>query len=167
MKRIEIGGSVVYRERRWGWSLIFFWVVPLWLLLLEESLRRQDGKAVLATAGGALACAVTSFALLRTQTFVIDHHRGTLIHARSRFVWAARRTYQLAGVKCVLLGSRTLDHPLSPGGTVGWVETLHRITMETDQGRIPVGGDVSGKVGTRLASRLAEDLRVRVRHQPD
>jgi len=121
---------------------------------------------VLATAGSALACAVTSFALLRTETLVIDHGRGMLTHARSRFVWAARRRYPLSGVKCVLLASRTLDHPLSPGGTVGWAETLHRITMETDQGRIPVGGDLSGEAGTRLASRLAGDLRVPTRHQP-
>jgi hypothetical protein len=167
MRRIERDGYVAYRDRRWGWSLVLFCGFPFWLLLLQEGLARHDGRATVVMAGSALATIVASFALMRTNTLLIDRRGGALIHARSRFVWGARRDYPLSEVKSVGLGAQIIEHsPFAARGEPGWTETECRVVLETKHGQVPIHDHLSGETGRRLAVRLSEDLGVRIRRHP-
>jgi hypothetical protein len=139
-------------------------VFPVSLILIQESLVRQDRKATLAATGGALASVIAAFALLRNNTLVIDRGAGTVISSRFRSFLGAQKTFPLSYVKSVRLRMRVVEHSLPPGGRgPEWIENVYRIFLEVDQTDVPFHDGISGPIGKNLATRLAEDLGVCVR----
>jgi len=167
MKRLEREGQVAYRDRRWGWSLIFFClVVPVAFLMVQDGIDRGDRAATRFAMAAAAVSVVTSFALLRTHTLLIDRNTGTLVSSRLLFCFGSRKSYPLSQVKTVRLTEKVLEHPTTPTGRGGnWIEHRFRIGVEVDQAMVVVHEGLSGASGRTLAVRLAKDLGVRVRNE--
>jgi hypothetical protein len=164
MRRFERDGCVAYQDRRWGWSLLFFLIIPAWLILVQEGLRLKDREVAAVAGCGTLGSAIAALALLRTYAFIIDRGAGTVVRSRCRLFWRARTSFALSRVRSVRVRTRVVEHSAPPGGRgPDWIENIHRILLEVDTTEVPFHDGISGAVGRRLASRLAEDLGVRVR----
>ncbi len=165
MVRLERPGQIAYRDRRLGWSLLFLCVVfPVALLLFEEALRRRETAMTFGTGGATLAAIATAFALMRTNTLVIDPAAGTVVSSRARFVWTRQQTCNLAEVRAVLLGTKIVDHATLRGRN-DWSETVYQIMIEVGPSRMPVHEGIIGPSGKTLANLLAKDLGVPVRNE--
>lgn len=165
MTRLERLGQIAYRDRRWGWSLLFFcFALPLSLLMLQGELDRANPRsiavaevAVLVSLGGALT-------LLRSHILLIDRDAGTLLSRRMRFLWSKQRQFALADVKAVQVGMKIVDHPVSPGGSLVRSDHIYRILVDVGDRKVLIHEGLFGQSGRSLGVSLARDLRVPVRN---
>ena len=152
MKRLEIGGRILYRERRSGWSLIWFFtsLLPIRLAytLYEEGLHSE---AHFWAGSGAAFLILAGFFLYRC-TVLLDPKKKMVQVIVVRYFH--RRVRRLACADIAAVELITLRRP------VPRMTYLYRILLLTRKGEKVTILESGGGNSPELARLLAEDLEV-------